>query len=101
MTRSEAERALLALIRRAGLPRPETNVRVLGHEVDALWRTRRLVVEVDGFGVHGTRAAFERDRRRDAALVAAGHRVIRVTWRQLAQEPELLVARLAAALATS
>jgi very-short-patch-repair endonuclease len=99
LTRSQAERRLLALVRRAGLPLPETNVRVLGHEVDGLWRDERLIVEVDGFDAHGTRAAFERDRRRDAELVAPGYRVIRVTWRQLCDEPEQLIARLAAALA--
>ena len=85
LTRSEAERRLLDLIRRAQLPLPETNVRVLGHEVDALWRAQRLIVEIDGFDAHGTRAAFERDRARDARLVAAGYRVIRITWRQLAR----------------
>jgi very-short-patch-repair endonuclease len=99
MTRSEAERRLLALIRRAGLPLPETNVRVLGHEVDVLWRRQRLVVEIDGFGVHGTRAAFERDRARDARMMAAGYRVLRVTWRQLEDEPEKVVALLAGVLA--
>jgi predicted transcriptional regulator of viral defense system len=49
---------------------------------------------------HRGRAAFERDRARDAQLSAAGLRVMRVTWRQLADEPEAVVARLAAALAT-
>jgi very-short-patch-repair endonuclease len=100
LTRSEAERRLLALIRAAGLPLPETNVRVLGHEVDVLWRDARLIVEIDGFSAHGTRAAFERDRARDATLVAAGYRVIRITWRQLEDEPTRTVARLATALAT-
>ena len=37
-TRSEAEVAFLELVRNAGLPAPETNVTVLGHEVDFLWR---------------------------------------------------------------
>jgi very-short-patch-repair endonuclease len=99
MTRSAAERRLLDLIRQAQLPLPETNVRVHGHEVDALWRAQRLIVEIDGFDAHGTRAAFERDRARDAQLVAAGHRVIRITWRQLRDEPHRVVATLAAALA--
>ena len=48
-TRSEAERRLLELVDAAGLPRPETNVRIHGHEVDALWRADGLVVEVDGY----------------------------------------------------
>ena len=64
-----------------------------------LWPRRRLVVEVDGYAFHGSRVAFERDRSRDARLVAAGYRVLRVTWRQLTAEPERVVAILAAALA--
>lgn len=95
LTRSEAERRLLALIRQARLPRPETNVIVNGYEVDMLWREQRLIVEVDGFAYHSTRQAFERDRARDAALQAAGYRVIRVTWRQIATEPHFLTAQLA------
>jgi hypothetical protein len=58
-TRSEAERRLLELMRAARLPEPETNVRVVGHEVDLLWRAERLVVEVDGYAFHSSRGAFE------------------------------------------
>lgn len=98
-TRSEAERRLLDLVRAAGLPAPRTNVCVVGVEVDALWPERRLVVEVDGYAFHGTRAAFERDRRRDARLLVAGYRVIRLTWRQLTREPRQVIGLLTAALA--
>lgn len=101
MTRSEAERALLALIRRAGLPRPHTNVQVRGHEVDVYWPEQRLIVEFDGWAYHSTRAAFERDREKDAELQLAGERVIRVTHRQLARRPEELVARFATGLAAA
>lgn len=100
ITRSEAERRLLRLVAAAGLPRPETNVHIGRHIVDALWRAPRLIVEVDGFAFHGSRAAFERDRRRDADLAAQGWRVIRVTWRQLVEQPHAVIARLAQALAT-
>ena len=99
LTRSEAERRLLQLIRAAQLPAPRTNVRVGRHEVDLLWPDERVIVEVDGFGFHNTRAAFERDRARDRALHAAGYLVLRITWRQLIDEPEAVVAALAAALA--
>ncbi|MGH2914135.1 MAG: endonuclease domain-containing protein, partial [Solirubrobacteraceae bacterium] len=98
-TRSEAERRLRALIDAAGLPRPLFNARLHGFEVDALWPSLRVVVEVDGFAFHAHRGAFERDRRRDQRLVAAGYTVIRITWRQLAHEPLGVVARLAQALA--
>ncbi len=97
-TRSEAEHRLLSLLRRAGLPKPLTNVRVAGHEVDVLWAHERLIVEVDGFAFHSSRAAFERDRARDADLQARGYRVVRVTWRQLTTRPEELAARLGGAL---
>jgi very-short-patch-repair endonuclease len=97
-TRSDAERLMLTITRDARLPAPHVNSRVEGLEVDFLWADQRLIVEVDGFAFHGDREAFERDRDRDAALVAAGYRVIRVTWRQLVDEPLVVVARIARAL---
>jgi Transcriptional regulator, AbiEi antitoxin/Protein of unknown function (DUF559) len=69
------------------LPPPATNVLILGHEVDAYWPRHLVVVELDGFAYHRHRAAFERDRARDAAMQAAGYRVIRLTYRRLEQEP--------------
>jgi very-short-patch-repair endonuclease len=99
LTRSEAERRLLELIRAAGLPEPETNARVGRWEVDFLWREARLIVEVDGYAFHSSRSSFERDRRRDADLTAHGIRVMRVTWRRIERQPEAVVATLAAALA--
>jgi very-short-patch-repair endonuclease len=99
LTRSEAERRLLTLVRAARLPPPETNVRLGRYEVDFLWRQQRVVVEVDGFAFHSSQAAFERDRVRDADLQALGYRVLRITWRRLIAEPEAAVARIAALLA--
>jgi very-short-patch-repair endonuclease len=91
LTRSEAEIAFLQLVRDAGLPAPETNVNVLGHEVDFLWREQKLIVEVDGFAYHSSRQAFERDRRRDARL-QAGFRVIRFTYLQIVNEARAITA---------
>jgi very-short-patch-repair endonuclease len=99
LTRSEGERAMRRLTRAAGLPAPVANTRVAGWEVDFLWPTQRLVVEVDGYQFHGHRAAFERDRRKGLALAAAGYRVIRVSWRQLVHQPLAVAAQLALALA--
>jgi very-short-patch-repair endonuclease len=97
-TRSEAERAMLALVRRANLAVPETNVFVGGYEVDFLWRTERLVGETDGRAWHFDPLAFENDRRRDAELAALGYLVMRVTWRQLVNEPNQVASRLRRAL---
>jgi very-short-patch-repair endonuclease len=93
LTESEAEWQLLRRIREAGLPEPEVNVWLadVGEiKVDFLWRTQRLVVEIDGFATHGTRAAFEADRARDQALIGSGYRVLRFTWRQLDQAAEAI-----------
>jgi very-short-patch-repair endonuclease len=100
-TRSALEQRFRVLCRRAGLPQPRCNTDVADldhhpHEVDFHFAAHRLVVEVDGWRDHGTRAAFERDRAKDAALVAAGYIVLRFTWRQLRYDPETVAARVRA-----
>lgn len=51
-TRSVLEERFLDLCENASLPRPEVNQHVAGLIVDALWRSHRLVVELDGFEGH-------------------------------------------------
>jgi very-short-patch-repair endonuclease len=97
-TSSKAERLMRRLMRDAALPQPLCNRRLHGYRVDFLWPDRRLVVEVDGYQFHGHRSAFERDRRKDQVLIAAGYRVVRVTWLQLHHEPLRVVAVVATAL---
>jgi hypothetical protein len=97
-TRSELERRFLRLVEEAGLPAPVANSLVAGYEVDMHWASRRLVVELDGFEHHRTRAAFERDRRRDEDLKLAGFEVVRLTARRIADDPQGVAARLAALL---
>lgn len=98
-TRSELERRFLEFCRSSGLPRPCVNVLVAGMEVDAHWPAQRLVVELDGHAFHRTRAAFERDRVRDARLQLAGQRVLRITHRRLEQEPAVVAGTVRALLA--
>lgn len=87
-TRSDLERNFLGLCRRYGLPAPEANVRVGPHLVDFLWREARLIVETDGYRYHRGRAAFEDDRTRDLELRARGYEVIRLSYRQVVEEPD-------------
>jgi hypothetical protein len=98
-TRSELENRMLALIAEAGLPAPLVNHPIGPYLVDFAWPAEAVVVETDGYATHGDRAAFERDRARDAALQAAGYVVLRFTWRQITREPLTVVARLAQVLA--
>ena len=104
ITRLELERRFAALIDTHRLPRPRHNapvaVRGRFYEVDCLWPAQRVVVELDGRAVHGTKRAFEADRERDRILLAEGWRPMRVTWRQLQQEPERIVSDLRRLLAS-
>jgi predicted transcriptional regulator of viral defense system len=87
LTRSELEALFLELCASEGIPRPATNALVGKYEVDFLWPSHRVIVEVDGHQHHGTRTAFERDRLRDARLTVAGYRVVRFTYRQVVRDP--------------
>jgi very-short-patch-repair endonuclease len=99
LTRSELEERMLALCRERGLPQPRVNDSVAGLEVDFLFAERRVVVEADSWQHHHSRAAFERDRERDATLALAGHRVLRFTDRQMARDATTVAAAIRAALA--
>lgn len=95
-TENDFEEALLALTRSLGLPDPRVQFYIDPGDggpairADFAWPDLRIVIETDGRKTHGTRQAFETDRRRDQRLIAAGWTVIRTTWRQLTQRPHEL-----------
>jgi very-short-patch-repair endonuclease len=97
-TRSVAEERFLQLVTEGGLPTPRLNAYVEAGgkliQVDALWPNERVVVEIDGAAAHATRQAFEDDRRRDAALAAAGYVVVRLTWTRMTTEASAVQAQL-------
>ena len=102
VTRSELEERFRVFLRDAGLPSPEWNVRLEAaeamFEVDCVWREQRVVVELDGYGFHAHRHAFERDRLRDRLLQMEGWTPIRITWKAL-RDDEGLASDLARILA--
>ena len=103
IVREELEHRFLELVRAAGLPPPETNVKIKArgrrYEIDCLWREQRVAVELDGRAAHARTAAFEPDRRKDAALNAIGLRPLRFTWLRVTTEPRDVIAELDATLA--
>jgi very-short-patch-repair endonuclease len=94
LIRSKLESRFQRFVRARRLPRPEFNADlfVAGRwfEIDCLWRAERLIVELDSRTVHATSAAFERDRGCDRLLQAGGWHVVRITWRQLCDEPDAI-----------
>ncbi|MGN6664914.1 MAG: hypothetical protein ACTHK6_12030 [Solirubrobacterales bacterium] len=98
-TRSESEKRFLELCIEAGLPQPHMNYVEQGFELDCYWPEFRFAVELDVFETHGTRAAFERDRKRQEDLLLAGIQMTRVTGPRLQREPDEVIARVAQLLA--
>jgi predicted transcriptional regulator of viral defense system len=99
VTERELEHRFLAFLDAHGIERPRTNHRLQLRdgtwiEADCHWAGVNLIVELDGAAAHHTRAAFESDRARDRKAVASGHRVVRITWRQLHDDATSLAAEL-------
>ena len=103
---SMLERRFLELVRRAGLPRPGTQV-IHRHgaktfaRVDFLFEAFDVVVEVSGRLGHSSPAERARDAQRRNELQDLGRRVFEYTWEDVTRRPSLversLIGRLHAA----
>jgi very-short-patch-repair endonuclease len=82
-TRSHLEDRFVRFLKRHRLPLPELNQQIAGHEVDAVYREQKLVIELDSRQFHATPSAFENDRDRDADLLNAGFSTLRITDNRL------------------
>jgi very-short-patch-repair endonuclease len=85
LTRGWLERRFRRMCKEHDLLPPEVNAFVGPHEVDFLWRDRRLIVETDDWRSHRGRQAFEDDRAKDAELRVLGFTVVRFTYLQVTQ----------------
>jgi len=85
---SVLETAMHRLVERYRLPPVEFHPVVEGREVDFRVAGTPVLLECDGWIHHGRdRAGFERDRDRDADLVAAGWVVVRFSYRAITIRP--------------
>jgi very-short-patch-repair endonuclease len=98
VTDSELEKQMGKLLRRAGLPPAvfhhvvRTPAGLFLAEVDFAYPEIRLAIEVDGSGVHGTPRAMAKDFVRQNGLAPFRWHVLRFTWRQVTDEPEMVAA---------
>jgi very-short-patch-repair endonuclease len=99
-TDSMLERTMQRLILRHGLPPVEFHPVICGHEVDFRVVDTPVILECDGWTYHGLqRSNFERDRQRDAELLAAGWIVLRFTYRAITTRPKHTADRIVATIA--
>jgi hypothetical protein len=90
-----------------GLPPPELQVNIVGHDghfiarVDFLWRSFSTVAEADGLLKYDGRDAAIAELKRDRLLREAGYEVVHFTWKELFAEPARVAARIRAAFTRS
>lgn len=87
----------------AGLAVPEVGYPVVGSDgrrywADLAWPDLMVVGEADGRGKHTDLTVLYAEKLRQEVLEGAGWIVVRWTWDELARTPEVVVARVAAAL---
>ena len=98
---SVLELRMAELLRSHDLPPATFHAVVLGCEVDFAIVELRIVLECDGWEVHGRdREQFEWDRARDAEMTAAGWSVLRFTWSQITRRPAWVAATVRATVAS-
>jgi predicted transcriptional regulator of viral defense system len=91
-TKSRLEAMFFEICEDAGFELPELNQYVGAWEVDALWRDKRIAVELDGYGNHHSPAQLRRDRRKEMDLRVAGYTPARYSEEQLEQQRQKVIA---------
>jgi hypothetical protein len=97
------EQRLLDLILGAGLTRPTPQFRPpwlvpTSGRVDFAYPKKRLIIEGDSRKWHLLMDSFQTDRHRDNQAQLAGWRILRFTWRDITEDPLMVVAMIRAAL---
>jgi hypothetical protein len=94
ISRSPLEDDFRPWLKRYGLPEPQYNVKLGPYEADVYYPRQRVIIELDGWHFHRTKAAFENDRERDAYMLARGIVTVRITRERLRRAPAKEAARL-------
>jgi very-short-patch-repair endonuclease/predicted transcriptional regulator of viral defense system len=96
------ERRMRRLIDQGGLPAPVGQHQVRNGSftcyLDLAWPELKVAVECDSLRHHADERAFRWDRRRRRELELQGWTVLEFTYRELTQEPGLVLRQIAAAL---
>ena len=88
------EQRARSLLAKSGLPRPVSEFPIPwsdGRRFDDAYPDQKLAIEWDGRKYHGQFSAFEADRRRDREALENGWRVLRFTWNDVNNRPQMVV----------
>jgi very-short-patch-repair endonuclease len=94
VTLSKLEARFLKHMCAERFPLPITNRPAGGHRVDCRWPEHGLTVELDGYRFHNSRHSWEQDRRREREARARGDDFRRYTYRDVFEDPRLMLAEL-------
>lgn len=102
-TDSALEVELFRLIKKAGLPLPirqfvVTNGGAFVARPDFVYPQALLAIEADSYQHHSGRPNWDKDHTRHNKLTVLGWRVLRVTWEDLRERPETIIAAIKQAL---
>ncbi len=102
---SAAERLLHRLLRQHGIDgwRPQYAIRLPSGRIataDVAFPASLVAIEVDGWAWHIDPERFQLDRSRQNEMVTAGWTVLRFTWTDLTERPDLVLRTVRRALAT-
>lgn len=102
---SDLETRFLQLLRKAGIELPARQWREMRPDgtlayADYAYETRKVLVELEGFGSHSTIYHHTRDVRRKHDLIVKGWHVIEFTWLQVIRDPDYVIATVRRVLAS-
>lgn len=101
LSESALEDRFLSLIRRNGLPSPDSQYSLSDENggfvgrFDFAYPQARVLIELDSERWHMDAASFQRDRQKQNAAHAMGWVVYRFTWRQISARPDDIINTLA------
>jgi very-short-patch-repair endonuclease len=103
MAESRLEASLLRLLRSRRIPLPEPQYRVVDGgtvlaRLDFAYPTAHIGIETDGYRWHGGRERWARDMRRENRLKLLGWTLLRFSWEDVNEHPELVAGQIKAAL---
>jgi very-short-patch-repair endonuclease len=95
----ELERRFERLVRKAGLPMPTRQHWLGRRRIDYVYADKKIAIELDGRGPRASKKVFERDRKRQNAIVLDDWKILRFTWDNVTLEQDYVIETLRSALA--